>query len=175
MKAMTKKAFENYFRSVIEKEINQNDRPALRQAWNDLVDNGIKDGTLPARAGNWSHPRRFYSTAERPPRARKLKIKTIDINALEWWDKSAGNTYFAGTITVNYGMPDEKTLNMIFQYGYGDKYKDAAFKELQTAGIIRDADERDIFWRYCDRKKIILRAVKHENCKKRDLMQFGAN
>lgn len=78
MKTMTKKAFEIYFKSVIEKEINQTDRPALRQAWNDLVDNGIKDGTLPARAGNWSHPPRFYSPAERPKRARKPYIRKTE-------------------------------------------------------------------------------------------------
>ena len=71
----TKKEFETYFRSVIEKELPSNDKPALRQTWNDAIDNCIKDGTLPARAGNWSHPDRFYNRYELIGRGRKLKAR----------------------------------------------------------------------------------------------------
>ena len=31
-------------------------------------------------------------------------IKTIDVNCKEWFDKLNGNSYFAGTISINYGL-----------------------------------------------------------------------
>lgn len=80
----TKKQFEQYFRAYIEPEISSSDKPALRQAWNDTIDNMIKDGTLQERAGNWSHPDRFYWPSELVSRGRKLKTrkpykrKTVD-------------------------------------------------------------------------------------------------
>jgi hypothetical protein len=112
-------------------------------------------------------------------KARKLKIKTIDIKALEWFDKVNGNSYFAGSATVNYGLKNERTVTMCFQYGYGDHYKSMAFAELEQAGIIVDREHYqngsgEGIWQYCDRHKIILRTEKYENCKKRELMQFTA-
>ena len=41
--------------------------------------------------------------------------QTIDINAKEWFDKVNGNSYFCGTITINYGMKTEQTFLMPFQ------------------------------------------------------------
>lgn len=98
-----------------------------------------------------------------------MKIKTIDITALEWFDKVNGNSYFAGTVTVNYGLPDAKELKMPFRYGYGDHYKDMGFELLRKQGIVTDAEPMERLWKYCDRMKIILRYNKHENCKKREL------
>jgi len=37
-------------------------------------------------------------------------IKTLDIQAKEWFDKVNGNSYFSAQVTINFGMPDEKTL-----------------------------------------------------------------
>jgi len=37
-------------------------------------------------------------------------MKTIDINAKEWFDKINGNSYFAGTITLDFGMKTEETF-----------------------------------------------------------------
>lgn len=110
----------------------------------------------------------------------KSKIKTIDITALEWFDSVNGNSYFAGSVTVNFGMPGAQTINLPYQYGYGDHYKDIAFKALETAKIITDREHNsngsaEELWRYCDRKKIILSTTKHENCKKSELMEFTAN
>lgn len=97
------------------------------------------------------------------------KIKTIDIQALEWFDRINGNSYFAATVTVNYGLKDAKEIKLPFQYGYGDHYKHMCFQQLRIEKIITDQPQDEIFWRYCDRKKIILRASKKENCKKREL------
>lgn len=63
-------------------------------------------------------------------------IKTIDINALEWFDKVNGNSYFAGAVTVDYGTPNEKTFKMPFQYGYGSQYEHEAKEILFNAGLI---------------------------------------
>lgn len=103
-----------------------------------------------------------------------MKIKTIDINALEWFDRANGNSYFAATVTVNFGMKDAREIKLPFQYGYGSHYKDMAFKALEEAKIITDLKHHDNgstegTWQYCERKKIILRATKHENCKQREL------
>ena len=62
---------------------------------------------------------------------KKIAVKTVDINAFQWFDKVNGNSYFAGTVCINYGMPTEKNIKMPFQYGYGDHYKDIAVKDLK--------------------------------------------
>ena len=41
-------------------------------------------------------------------------IKTIDLNVLEWFDKTYGNSYFAATITINYGRKNEQIIKMPF-------------------------------------------------------------
>lgn len=109
----------------------------------------------------------FRAMLTRP--LKPMKVKTIDITALEWFDKVNGNSYFAGTISVNYGMKNAKVLKMPFQYGYGDHYIDMAGKALSKAGIINGCGNTERIGSYCDRNKIILRTSKHENCKKSEL------
>ena len=98
---------------------------------------------------------------------KKSKIKTLDVNCLEWFDKINGNSYFAATIIINYQMKTEKRFILPFQYGYGDQYRFKAFEKLQKEGYI--PKEEKSFWMYCDKNKIITRFTKHENCKKREL------
>jgi preprotein translocase subunit SecF len=103
-----------------------------------------------------------------------MKIKTIDINALEWFDKVNGNSYFAGTVTINFGMDSQKEFVMPFQYGYGDQYKHEAFKQLVERKLVPVKDYKSISaWRYYEEKKIIVRSKKQENCKQRELKQLG--
>lgn len=98
-----------------------------------------------------------------------MKIKTIDINVLEWFDKVNGNSYFAGTVTLNYGMKSEKVFVLPFQYGYGEHYIEQAKILLFEKGYFK---ENDIMWRICKENNIILRTSKKENCKKAELLQF---
>ncbi len=101
-----------------------------------------------------------------------MKIKTIDIQAKEWFDKTYGNSYFSAIVTVNYGLPTVKTILLPFQYGYGSHYQDMAGKALLKEKLVKQ-DKNDTYfslWRYCEAKKIILRCSKQENCKKRDLI-----
>lgn len=103
---------------------------------------------------------------------KKIAVKTIDINAFEWFDKVNGNSYFAGTVTVNFGLPSQKTLNLPFQYGYGDHYKDMAVKALQKEFKLTSTEEFNHIWQLRD-IGVIIRTNKIENCKKRDLKEFA--
>lgn len=95
-----------------------------------------------------------------------MKIKTIDVNAFEWFDKINGNSYFSAVVDINYKLKDWVCLKLPFQYGYGEHYKDMAFEEIKKElGIKTDLR----LWRYCDDNNIILRCNKKENCLKREL------
>ena len=100
-----------------------------------------------------------------------MKIKTIDVNAKEWFDKVNGNSYFSAKVIINYGNNSETFLHLPFQYGYGDHYRDMAFRELINRGIIKDVPERTSHWQYYRDNNIIARHYKQEDCKKRDLNQ----
>jgi hypothetical protein len=104
----------------------------------------------------------------------RVKIKTIDITALMWLDKPAANTYFTGTVTVNYGMKGERSFLIPFQYGYNDVYQFEALKVLENEGVIDDYEKngRPAAWRYCQERGIILRANKTEGRKRSELNQF---
>lgn len=105
-------------------------------------------------------------------RGIKMKIKTIDIQSLEWFDKSAGNSYCASLVTVNFGMKNEKTFKVPFHYGYNEQYQYEAMKVLAANGVIKNYDNIAP-WRYCRENDIILRASKKENCKKSELLNIG--
>ena len=96
-------------------------------------------------------------------------MKTLDVHAKEWFDKLNGNSYFAATVIIDIGLDSEKTIKIPFDYGYGDFYLYAAFKELKAVGLIIDGVEYDSPLRYCNDKKIVFRYSKQENCLKREL------
>ena len=96
-----------------------------------------------------------------------MKIKTIDINAKEWFDKLNGNSYFSAIITLNYKLDDEKILNLPFQYGYGEQYEHETFNEIIK--VLDLKTEIKVLWKYCEENKIILRSNKQKNCLKREL------
>ena len=101
------------------------------------------------------------------------KIKTLDIHALEWFDKVNGNSYFSAVIILNYGMKDKKELKLPFQYGYGEHYIDMANQLLIKEGF-REGERGKYgnypsLWQYCEDNNIILRTSKQENCKKKEL------
>ncbi len=93
-------------------------------------------------------------------------LKTIDLIAKEWFDKLNGNSYFSAILILNYGLKNEKTLNLPFQYGYGSQYESAGSEELKK---FFDLKENFTLWRFCENNNIILRSSKEENCLKRDL------
>lgn len=100
---------------------------------------------------------------------KQLNMKTIDINAKEWFDKINGNSYFAGTITINYGMENEETFLMPFQYGY--HYEQEA-KNLLTEFNKISPEYMQSLYTYCKNNNIILRSSLIENCLKRELKEI---
>ena len=103
-----------------------------------------------------------------------MKIKTIDINASEWFDKVNGNSYFSTVITLNFGMKSKKTINIPFEYGYGDHYIDVCNQKLIDLGYINtvrnETGSYTPLWQYTRDNNIILRTNKKENCLKRELL-----
>jgi hypothetical protein len=101
-------------------------------------------------------------------------MKTIDINAKEWFDKINGNSYFSGTITINYGMENEETFLMPFQYGYGSSYEEEA-KAILTEFNKISADFGWPLSMYCRENNIILRSSIKRNSLKRELKEIENN
>ena len=99
----------------------------------------------------------------------------LEVNAKEWFDKSAGNSYFSANITM-----DDKTVAILsFQYGYDDHYLDMANEKLDIIGLIDNPrkgvnEMREPLWRYCQNNNIKLISHKQENCLKPELLElFG--
>jgi len=93
------------------------------------------------------------------------EIKTIDIQAKEWFDKVNGNSYFAAKITVNYCMNDECTLIVPFQYGYGEQYEFVCETEIKRN--YRDCPTlRDL------RQKGVITRISKRDALKRELKQL---
>ena len=103
-----------------------------------------------------------------------MKIQTIDVIAKEWFDNGFGNSYFAGTITINNATETEETFLMPFQYGYGSQYENEAKKILTEFNVI-SADYGLSLYSYCKENNIILKGGKDLNCLKRDLKQIETN
>lgn len=96
-------------------------------------------------------------------------IKTVDVQAKEWFDKVNGNSYFSAEVTVNYGMKNESSFSIPMQYGYGDHYRDQAFKAIKKELNCFKTFRGSSYWRAYEENNIIARHSKQENCKKREL------
>jgi len=106
----------------------------------------------------------------KPLKTNNMKTKTIDINAKHWFDKVNGNSYFCGTVTLNYGMNNEETFLMPFQYGYGSSYECEAKSILTYANKI--STDYESLYTYCKRESITLNSSIKEYCLKRELKQI---
>lgn len=100
-------------------------------------------------------------------------IKTIDINAKEWFDKLNGNSYFAGEVVTDYGTTKQKVYKMPFQYGYGDAFRYQGFKTLEKEGLIKEDLKFKSIWQYCEDNNIILRSSIQRNCLKKELKEYN--
>ena len=78
---MTKKQFEAYFKTevlpIIIAQYGPTDKPARREGWNNVVDAMMKAKLLPARAGDWAHPKwlETYKPRRSNPKRKKVKRK----------------------------------------------------------------------------------------------------
>lgn len=92
-------------------------------------------------------------------------MQSIFIEAREWFDKTGGNSYFAGRVELD----GELVAYLPFQYGYESAYRDAAFKALQDAQLI-PATIRN-YWELKAAGYVVY-SVKYP-ATKRDTVQFG--
>lgn len=96
-------------------------------------------------------------------------IKTIDINALEWFDKVNGNSYYAAKVTINFSMQDESSFILPFDYGYGDYYQQAAMKAIKERYPFITSSH---LWQLRDEFGVIIRTSKRKALK-RDLKNLN--
>ena len=98
------------------------------------------------------------------------QIKTIDVQAKEWFDKVNGNSYFSMNITVNFGLKSKKMIYVPMQYGYGDHYKYMAIETIKKElNCFKKYDKMQGYFKVYEDCKIIARHSKQSNCLKRDL------
>ena len=100
-------------------------------------------------------------------------IISIDVQAKEWFDKVNGNSYFSGTIHVNYLDGEQRIFFMPFQYGYGDYYLQETYKRLNEHNVISGGfAEFTTLRKYCNENNIELNAIIQKDCKKSELKQI---
>ena len=99
------------------------------------------------------------------------KLKTIDINAKEWHDKINGNSYFSSDVILNYGMNNQETIKVPFQYGYGDHYVYQSLREIQKLFPKSKWCRKNLLGKYQiqNEYKIIIRNSIKTNCLKKEL------
>lgn len=97
-----------------------------------------------------------------------MKVKTIDIQGKEWFDRVNGNSYCSSLVTVNYGLKTEKQFRMPYQYGYGSCYEQFALEGLLQRKLINTRSTFELRG-----QGIILRSNLQEKCLKREVIAFG--
>lgn len=97
----------------------------------------------------------------------KSTVKTLDVNAKEWFDRANGNSYHAVRITINYGLPDESILYCPVEYGYGDCYLSTAQARLGWGDTLISLTSQ------CRESGIILRRNIEKNCRLADVFRWG--
>ena len=101
---------------------------------------------------------------------KTTEIKTIDLQAKEWYHKSAGNSYFSAIITLNFGLENEKRINIPFQYGYETQFESEALHQMQCENLA--PLNYGSLSKFCRENNIVLRRNKKENCLKSEVKNF---
>jgi hypothetical protein len=92
----------------------------------------------------------------------------VYVEAREWFDRSGGNSYFAGRVFVN-GL---QVAVMPFQYGYGSQFEHQAVWELNANGFLPVGfDLSAPLWRLRDFGYVV-HSVKY-SATKADTKRFG--
>jgi len=58
-------------------------------------------------------------------------VETVHIRAWQWFDKVNGNTYCSAKVTVNGQSKTPMTIQIPFQYGYGNYYRQKSLEILR--------------------------------------------
>ena len=103
-------------------------------------------------------------------------ITTIHVDASDYVDKKNKKSFFSVFVTIDWDMPSERTINLVFQMGGNDTdyYVRKVFSTLIDKGLINDYERLwddywqinkcESFYRYCNRKGIKLRIGRYSNC-----------
>ena len=99
-----------------------------------------------------------------------MKINSITVIGRRWFDSVNGNTYHSAEIFVN----NEFYKKVDCKYGYGDHYLQSAYELLITDKVLKDVKKyvngsTEVFWSYCDRKKISQISTVSDVKRKKDL------
>lgn len=84
-----------------------------------------------------------------------MKIKTVDVITLKWFDKINANTYFAQKIILNQGMKNQEIIINKIRYGYSS-YSFRAMECLKEHGYFQKSEclddlENKIAFRFFER------------------------
>lgn len=98
------------------------------------------------------------------------ELKTIDIVAKQWRDTINGNSYFSSKVTLNYGMNNEKIIELPFQYGYEEAYLFESLQEVKKL-FPKSYWFKNILNKWSLKEKYNIKVTNEiiKNCKKREL------
>jgi hypothetical protein len=105
---------------------------------------------------------------------KKNTVFSINIEALEWFDKANGNSFHAGEVIVNSGQVSEQTLKFGLTYGYGMQYYETAIKMLVRAGLLPALGITQMY-DFLKNNSITVNYKIKTGCNKSELMQFKNN
>tara|TARA_R110000868_G_scaffold106702_1_gene292425 strand:- start:1337 stop:1666 length:330 start_codon:yes stop_codon:yes gene_type:complete len=98
-------------------------------------------------------------------------LNTIDVISKEWFDKVNGNSYFSGTVTLNYGTETEESFLMPFQYGYGNQHEQEAKCILTEFNKISSSWTQSLY-SYCKENNIKFCSSIQKECKQKELKEI---
>ena len=97
--------------------------------------------------------------------------KSISINSKEWFDKVNGNSYFAGTVTLDHGTETEETFLIPFQNGYGSQHEQEAKAILTEFNKISSNWNQNLY-SYCKEENVKFSSTIETDCKRKDLKEI---
>lgn len=96
----------------------------------------------------------------------------IVLHTKEWWDKSAGNTYFASQMSLFDKDGYEVIIPIPFQSGYGRMDEQVACKVIQSLKLSKTGRRYNSLSTLCRENGITLKLIKH-SAKKKDCEVWG--
>jgi len=92
-------------------------------------------------------------TGQATDKVVKPQVASLNISALEWFDKVCGNSYFSAIVTITFDDDDGhrfETYTVPFGYGSGNMYLQEAAQTLIDNGDPLNGTEGYMLRRYCE-------------------------
>lgn len=93
------------------------------------------------------------------------KVVSIHIETLGYWDKTYGNPYIAGWITINWGLQTAETFPIKFQYGSRSMASQITHGILSEKGLLPEFDFTSKMESYIKRNGIVVTYSHKDGCK----------